>query len=314
MATVAHGFGGQITLVHAFGAVLARRPAVLVDALGLALAAADAGAASPQGRGAHRGSHGWRRRLLDEVVVDVEGGGEGGRRDLGPRLRRMRPVGGKRKIRKTNRLEPAVIRSCAEAKRRQDFGSRTSSDKVKQTTMEGRKTRHRAGRRCGWWMDRSERGKEEDGQDGRGRDGVKRVRAELGTSGSEGREAAAALEGKEPGGHSRAGGSADGAGVQRRWTWAKVETSGSHHQEPAPPSFPQQCPQSIVAGARSASCTRRWGETRDSEPSGSAMPHKTQQRAHNSTLFERTPTATWFTISSAVRAACRPAANAVLLS
>lgn len=64
--------------------------------------------------------------------------------------------------------------------------------------------------------------KEKGGQEGRGSDGVKRTRADLGTSGSEGREAAAA-QGKR--GHNRAGGSADGAGGPRK-TWTKVETMG----------------------------------------------------------------------------------------
>ena len=97
------------------------------------------------------------------------------------------------------------------------------------------------------WMARSERreGKKE-GQDGRGSDGVKRFGRTFGTSGSEGREAAAALEGKEPGGHNRAGGSADGAGVSReiggrgpewRLHWRTWEVT----TKPARP--PPVCPQ-----------------------------------------------------------------------
>lgn len=48
-----HGLGGQIAFVHALGAVLAWRAAVLVDALGLALAAAHTGAAGSEGGGPH---------------------------------------------------------------------------------------------------------------------------------------------------------------------------------------------------------------------------------------------------------------------
>lgn len=62
-----HALGGQIALVHALGAVLARRPAVLVHALGLALAAANASAAGPQGGGPDDG----RRRRHDGSVVIV---------------------------------------------------------------------------------------------------------------------------------------------------------------------------------------------------------------------------------------------------
>lgn len=61
--------------------------------------------------------------------------------------------------------------------------------------------------------------RKEDRKDGGG-DGVKRPRADLGTSGSEGREAAAAQVER---GQNRAGGSADGAGGPRK-TWTKVET------------------------------------------------------------------------------------------
>ena len=39
VAAVAHGLGGKIAVVHALGAVLTRRPPVLVHALGLSLAA-----------------------------------------------------------------------------------------------------------------------------------------------------------------------------------------------------------------------------------------------------------------------------------
>lgn len=45
MASVTHGLGGKIALVHALCAILARRSAVFVDALGLALTAAHTGAA-----------------------------------------------------------------------------------------------------------------------------------------------------------------------------------------------------------------------------------------------------------------------------
>lgn len=43
--------------MHAFGAVLARRAAVFVDALGLALAAAHTGAAGPEGGGSDNAGH-----------------------------------------------------------------------------------------------------------------------------------------------------------------------------------------------------------------------------------------------------------------
>lgn len=63
MAAMAHRLGGQVALVHALCAVLARRPAVLVDALGLALPAADAGAAGTERRRSHDRRHGWCRCL-----------------------------------------------------------------------------------------------------------------------------------------------------------------------------------------------------------------------------------------------------------
>lgn len=43
------GLGGQVAVVHALRAIAARRAAVLVDTLRLALPAADAGAAGPEG-------------------------------------------------------------------------------------------------------------------------------------------------------------------------------------------------------------------------------------------------------------------------
>lgn len=49
VAAVAHGLRRQVTVVHALRAVLARRATVLVDTLGLAFAAADAGAAGSVG-------------------------------------------------------------------------------------------------------------------------------------------------------------------------------------------------------------------------------------------------------------------------
>lgn len=58
-ASGGHRLGGKIAVMQALGTVLARRPAVLVDALGLALATAYAGAARPQGGAAdHTGRHG----------------------------------------------------------------------------------------------------------------------------------------------------------------------------------------------------------------------------------------------------------------
>ena len=76
MSTVAHGLGGQVALVHAFGAVLARRAAVLVDTLRLALAAADAGAAGAEGRGADDGGHrdgGGERRAVAGSCLEMMG-------------------------------------------------------------------------------------------------------------------------------------------------------------------------------------------------------------------------------------------------
>lgn len=52
VTAMAHGLGGQIALVHAFRAVLARRAAILVDTFGLALAAAHTGTARSQRRSA----------------------------------------------------------------------------------------------------------------------------------------------------------------------------------------------------------------------------------------------------------------------
>lgn len=54
-----HGLGRKIAFVHALGAVLARRSAVLVDTLGLALAAAHTGASRAEGSATdHAGRHG----------------------------------------------------------------------------------------------------------------------------------------------------------------------------------------------------------------------------------------------------------------
>lgn len=50
MAAMAHGLGGQIALVHAFGAILARSASVFVDTFGLALATAHTGATGSKGR------------------------------------------------------------------------------------------------------------------------------------------------------------------------------------------------------------------------------------------------------------------------
>jgi hypothetical protein len=58
---MSHALRGQIALVHALGAVLARSAAIVVDALGLALAAADTRATGPEGgRANHAGRHGAR--------------------------------------------------------------------------------------------------------------------------------------------------------------------------------------------------------------------------------------------------------------
>lgn len=76
---VGHALRGQIAVVHALGAVLARRATILVDALGLAFATAHTGAASPEGGRAHNaGRHGLRVR--DEAIR----GGVGGRRTVPP--------------------------------------------------------------------------------------------------------------------------------------------------------------------------------------------------------------------------------------
>lgn len=57
--------------MHAFCAVLARRPPVLVHTLGLALATAHAGAASPEGGGADDPGHGLSgEKKLDELKLD----------------------------------------------------------------------------------------------------------------------------------------------------------------------------------------------------------------------------------------------------
>ena len=50
--------GGEIALMHALCTIFARRAAILVDALGLALTAADAGTTRPQGRGPNDASGG----------------------------------------------------------------------------------------------------------------------------------------------------------------------------------------------------------------------------------------------------------------
>lgn len=62
MATVTHGLGGQIALVHTLCAVLARSATILIDTLGLALATAHTGAAGSQGRRADGRHAGWGRR------------------------------------------------------------------------------------------------------------------------------------------------------------------------------------------------------------------------------------------------------------
>lgn len=75
---MAHGLGGQIALVHALCAVLARSASILVDALGLALATAHTSAAGPEGGPADERRHGEGRqqekRLVDECAK-VFGGG-----------------------------------------------------------------------------------------------------------------------------------------------------------------------------------------------------------------------------------------------
>ena len=64
---MSHALGGQIALVHALCAVLAGRATVVVDALGLALAAADTGATGPKGgRANDAGRHGAVGRGEDE--------------------------------------------------------------------------------------------------------------------------------------------------------------------------------------------------------------------------------------------------------
>lgn len=65
--TVAHRLGGQVAVVHALCAVLARRATILVDTLSLALATAHAGAASPKGRRAD-GRHGGCERNRNVAV------------------------------------------------------------------------------------------------------------------------------------------------------------------------------------------------------------------------------------------------------
>lgn len=57
LSAVAHGLRWQVALMHALCAVLTRSAAILVDTLGLALAAADAGTAGAEGRGADDGGH-----------------------------------------------------------------------------------------------------------------------------------------------------------------------------------------------------------------------------------------------------------------
>lgn len=67
-----HGLGGQIALVHALGAVLTRRAAVLVNALGLALAAAHASAAGSEGGRPHNTRrHGVGWMLGSDACRDV---------------------------------------------------------------------------------------------------------------------------------------------------------------------------------------------------------------------------------------------------
>lgn len=61
---VGHALRREVAVVHALGAVLARSPAVLVDALGLALAAADTSAAGPKGGRAYDARRHVRRRKI----------------------------------------------------------------------------------------------------------------------------------------------------------------------------------------------------------------------------------------------------------
>lgn len=71
---MSHALGGQIAVVHALCAVFARSAAVLVDALGLALPAADAGAAGPQGRAADDGRHGEGKKSNVARQMKILGG------------------------------------------------------------------------------------------------------------------------------------------------------------------------------------------------------------------------------------------------
>jgi hypothetical protein len=73
---MSHALRREIAFMHALCAVLARGATVLVDALGLALSAAHAGAAGPQRRAANNRRHGERNyyeRRIDESVPNNMG-------------------------------------------------------------------------------------------------------------------------------------------------------------------------------------------------------------------------------------------------
>lgn len=124
MAAMAHRLGGQVALVHALCAVLARRPAVLVDALGLALPAADAGAAGTERRRSHDRRHGWCRCLClclgrRETVPkkERERRARGGLGDCAGHRNRRDDAGREEGRRKRRRGGASEVRSCAEMKR-----------------------------------------------------------------------------------------------------------------------------------------------------------------------------------------------------
>jgi len=94
------------------------------------------------------------------------------------------------------------------------------------------------------WMARSRRREvreREEGQDGRGSDGVKRLGRTWNLR-KRGKGGGGSPRGKEPGGHNRAGGSADGAGVQGKSVDVGQSGDSSARLGKSPPSPPARRP------------------------------------------------------------------------
>lgn len=72
---MSHALGGEVALVHALCAILAGSAAVLVDALCLALAAADTGTTGPEGSGANDARrHGAEEESRKDSSIRVDEG------------------------------------------------------------------------------------------------------------------------------------------------------------------------------------------------------------------------------------------------